>query len=892
MSLRKFAITIYTIALRAFPPAHRAQYGEEAIDTFTRALAAQQSAHGRMRGLRFTLAACLDALRAGLGERRRRRPVRSLDGVIAQCRISWPDVRLSARLLVKHPGLTLVASIGITVAVTICTASFSYFSANLYPTLPLEEGDRIVALENWSVRENNEERHSLHDFVTWRQELKSVVEISAWQDVEAGLVIGNESAAVVKIAAMTAGGFRVARVPPLFGRHLLEDDEREGAAPVLVIGYDAWRTRFAQGRSVIGQKVRLGATDHTIVGVMPERFGFPLNHQYWTALRANPLAVARGAGPVLFVFGRLAPGATVETAQAELATIGRNAAAAFPKTHAELKPQVLPYTRPLLDIQEADLEAGVFKSQVAISFLLVVVALNVAILVYARTALRRGEIAVRTALGASRSRLVAQFFAEALLLAIGPALLGLALSQAVWRLGNELMLQDLGATSPFWADYSLRPATMLYTAGLVVLAAAIVGVLPALQATRRRKESDVRQLGGGTGPRLGRMWTTMVVAQVTVAVAILPAAVKGGLNEISSALTRPTFDADTFVWARLATPNGDFGERLVEVMRGVRAEAGVAGVTFGSGVRGRSGRLPLEVEGVTAAASRSDHGTVSVGVDRDYFDVYGARLLAGRSFEAQDTDAGSRAIIVNRSFVRKVLGGANALGRRVRFASEVRASGRQHGPWYEIVGVVDNLRTNPIDADLIQANVYYAVAPQPLRVATIAVRMRAHDAPTVGARLREIAAAVDPALRLDNLSSGMAEDREGQLAVRFVGLLLSVILLTVFVFSAAGVYALMSFTVTQRRREIGIRAALGASPRRLLIAIFSRVASQIGVGLVAGVVAAVAIDSATGNTAREGLMAIVLPAVALTMAVVGCLAAIGPTRRGLETQPTEALRAE
>jgi hypothetical protein len=156
MSLRKLAITSYTFALRAFPPAHRAKYGDETTDTFTRALAAQQSAHGRMRGLWFTLAACLDALRAGLGERRRRRPVRSLDGVIAQWRISWPDIRLSARLLVKYPGLTLVASIGITVAVTICTASFSSFSANLYPTLPLEEGDRIVALENWDVRGNNE----------------------------------------------------------------------------------------------------------------------------------------------------------------------------------------------------------------------------------------------------------------------------------------------------------------------------------------------------------------------------------------------------------------------------------------------------------------------------------------------------------------------------------------------------------------------------------------------------------------------------------------------------------------------------------------------------------------------------------------------------------------
>ena len=400
------------------------------------------------------------------------------------------------------------------------------------------------------------------------------------------------------------------------------------------------------------------------------------------------------------------------------------------------------------------------------------------------------------------------------------------------------------------------------------------------------------------------------MAQVAIAVAVLPAAVTGGMNEMSSVLTRPAFDPDTFVWARLAADKGDFGERLTEVMRRLRAEPDVAGVTFVAGVRGRTGRLPLEVEGIGTGAAKAtpyvpeeatpyvptaNHGTVSVGVDRAYFDVYGLGLVAGRGFEAQDTDAASRTIIVNRSFVRKVLGGGNALGRRVRFATEakdVTASAPQYGPWHEVVGVVDNLQTNPIDTNLIPANVYFALVPQQLRAASIAVLMRAHDSPTVGARLRAISAAVDPALQLDNVNSGIPERPDEQLAVRLGALVLSVIVLTVFVFSAAGVYALMSFTVTQRRREIGIRAALGASPRRLLIAIFSRVMSQLGVGLVAGVVAAVAIDSATGNTAREGLKAVVLPAVALTMAVVGCLAAIGPTRRGLETRPTEALRAE
>jgi putative ABC transport system permease protein len=888
MTLSNIAIFLYRRALRAFPPAHREQYGQETIETFTQELTVQQRERGGISALRFTLAACLDAVTAGLAERRRRRAGRSLDGLMSQYRISWPDLKLSARLLVKYPGLTLVASLGITVAVTICAAFFSFVSASFYPTLPLDEGDRLVGLENWDVAGNNENRRSLHDFVTWRQDMKSVVDISAFEDIQAGLVIGSESPAVVKVAAMTARGFQAARVPPLLGRYLVEDDEREGAAPVLVIGYDAWVKRFAQARSVIGQNVRLGDTIHTIVGVMPERFGFPVNHQFWTPFRANPLTVARGAGPELFVFGRLAPGATMEMAQAELATIGRNTAAAFPKTHAQLQPRVYPYTRPLLDIQE-EVGGQIFTMQLVISLLVVVVALNIAMLVYARSALRRGEIAVRTALGASRRRIVTQFFAEALVLAIGPALMGLGLSQVVWRFGNAIMEMDLEIEAPFWADYGLRPGTMLYTAGLAVLAAVIFGVLPALQATRRSKQSDVRQLGGGTGIRLGRMWATLVVAQVAIAVAILPSAVKGGLSQMSPVLTRPAFDPDTFVWARLVADKGEFGERLTDVMRRLRAEPDVAGVTFVAGVRGRTGRLPLEVEGMNAAELRGDHGTVSVGVDRAYFDIYGLRLVAGRGFEAQDTDAASRAIIVNRSFVRKVLAGANALGRRVRFAT---ATGPQYGPWHEIVGVVDNLQTNPIDPDPIPANVYFALAPQHLRAVSIAVQMRAHDSPTVGAKLREITAEVDPALQLDNVNSGIPEKRDELLAVRLGGVVLSVILLTVFVFSAAGVYALMSFTVAQRRREIGIRAALGASPRRLLIGIFTRVARQIGFGIVAGVVVAIAIDRVTANTASGGLAAIALPAIALTMAVVGGLAAVGAARQGLNTQPSAALRAE
>ena len=193
--------------------------------------------------------------------------------------VSWPDIKLSLRLLIRNPGLTIVSTVGITVGIAIAAGMFGFIHANIDPALPLDEGDRIVALENWDVPGNNENRQSLHDFVTWRDQMTSVVEISAFRDITATMRVGDFVPETVRIAAMSASGFRVARVPALVGRVLTPDDEREAAPPVVVIGYAVWQSRFGQSRSALGQQVRFGNVQYTIVGVMPEGFAFPVNHQ-------------------------------------------------------------------------------------------------------------------------------------------------------------------------------------------------------------------------------------------------------------------------------------------------------------------------------------------------------------------------------------------------------------------------------------------------------------------------------------------------------------------------------------------------------------------------------------------------------------------------------------
>jgi predicted permease len=823
---------------------------------------------------------------------------------------SWPDIKLSLRLLIRNPGLTAVSTVGIAVGVAIAAGMFGFFHANLDPPLPLDEGDRIVALENWDVKRNNENDHSLHDFLTWRDQMTSVVDISAFQYTGAAMQTGDRVPENVRIAAMSASGFRVARVPPLLGRCLTADDEREAAPPVVVIGYDVWRSRFEQDPSVIGRQVRFDGRQYTIVGVMPEGFAFPVNHQYWIPLRTNPSAVARGAGPELFVFGRLAPGATMASAQVELSIIGERAAAAFPQTNATLKPRVLGYTRPILDIQDMGVDAWVM-GQLTVSLVLVIVALNVAILLYARTATRRGEIAVRTALGASRARIVSQLFVEALVLALVPGCLGLALAQYGLEILNRLMFLELdmvGGPAPFWLEPGPQPSTMLYVLVLVVITAAVAGILPALHATRRRGGADLRQLGGSTGPRLGRLWSALIVTQVAFAVAVLPTAIKMGLNGIRTSLTRPNYPVEEFASATILTErtSTSFGNRLAELRRRLEAESAVTGVTFSGSLPQRKITGPIEVGPVSpgevegAAAANGMRGVRTFGIDTEYLDVHGLRVVAGRPFNALDACAsggpstmlGAGPVIVDLAFARRFLNGVSPVGRRMRYAG---TSNSPPSPWYEIVGMAENLRSNPIDPDVVSPTVFYPIAPEQLAAVSLTVRLRGSAAARMNEgfarRTYQILTAIDPELRMAELEVGAQADGEDALAVRLVALALSSILMTVLLFSAAGVYSLMSFAVSQRRREIGIRAALGASSMDVLRSVFSRVAVQVGLGVVLGALGAMVI-SPSMDAAMARRLAMVTPAIALIMVAVGGVAAYGPARRSLRIQPAEAVRAE
>lgn len=813
--------------------------------------------------------------------------------------MSWLDFKLGFRMLIKYPGLTLVGGLGIAVAVAIGAALFAT-SAAVYATLPLDEGDRVVAIENWDTGWNNQERRILHDFVSWRDELESVEDLGAYMDFERNLIVEGTRGEPVRVAAITASAFHLARVPAFMGRTLVEEDERRGGPRVVVIGYDLWQNRFVSDAEIVGRNVRLGREVHTVVGVMPEGFGFPISHSLWIPFQLNPLDYERRDGPGIRVFGRLAPGATIEQARAELAALGHRAATDFPETHARLAPRIMSYPMQMYD----DMVGWEFPLlYLLVVLLLVVVCVNVAVLVYARTATRRREITVRSALGASRRRIVTQLFIEALVLSSVAAGVGLAIAALAFRQAGAVLSMLSNNFIPFWIDFGVSAGTVIYVAALAVFGAVVVGVVPALQFTGGRVQTGLQQAAaGGSAMRFGGTWTAMIVLQVAFAVAVLPAAVSVGRMTVSYGFADPGFAADQFLTARLLmdfeTPRSAetdaylnafysrYRELQAELVRRLDDEPGVTDVIVTVGPPGMESPIRIEVENAADAQLRVGLGRVDI----DFFDAFDVPVLSGRRFHP--ADVGATAVIINESLARLV-GDSNVLGRRIRFVNRSGPpnANAEEAPWHEIVGIVSDF-SNPMEPDRPAAKVYQAIAPGDVYASIVTMRIESGAPLTFAPRLAEITATIDPTLRLRDVLTLEQVMREEQGGWRIGGWGLALLTLSVFLLSAAGIYALMSFTVTQCRREIGIRTALGAEPHRLLASIFSRALRQLTLGVAVGIGVGAVLDWGTAGEFTGGEGAVLLAGVAAFMMAVGLLAAIGPARRGLRIQPIEALRAD
>jgi putative ABC transport system permease protein len=527
---------------------------------------------------------------------------------------------------------------------------------------------------------------------------------------------------------------------------------------------------------------------------------------------------------------------------------------------------------------------------------------------------------VRTALGASRRRIVAQLFAEALVLTTLSSAIGLVGAWYALREVGTYITHVGGDQTPFWWKFAISPGAVLYVLGLAVLAAAIVGVLPAIKATQRRVHLTLQHLGsGGSGARLGRTWTVLIVAQVAVAVALLPVVVYGIVVSATKnqAPAGPEIPTKDWVTASLRLDRemvgtNDFPENdaaysaryasiVAELIRRVRAEPGVADVVLASAAPGDDRRTQFEVE---PAPRKPNDGRDTVPVinpvaatrvEVDFFRAFGVPLFAGRGFQTADLTSRSNVIIVNQSFVKAFFAGTDPLGRRVREAARGREGdpgATPAGPWNTVVGVVADFPSKESELASIAPRIYRPLDPKTAEDVTIAVRVRGAAPVAFGGRLREVAVGVDPMLRLAEVRVLDEAQSLEKVANRYVFLAIVLVTASVILLSSAGIYALMSFTIARRRREIGIRSALGAGPRRVLVGVLRKAASQVAIGILIGTLLAggMLLGMQDGKGDTEGML--VLLGVAVFMATVGVAAALGPARRALRIQPTEALRTD
>jgi putative ABC transport system permease protein len=842
-------------------------------------------------------------------------------GWLDALRFSALDFKLGARMLRRYPGLTIIASLSMGVAIAIGAAVLSVLTLLSDPKLPLPEGERIVSMRLWNTRTWAPEYRIVHEFAQWRSELKTVRDVTAFRGAMRNIIAPDGTFEPTRAVSMTASGFRVAGVAPHLGRYLLEGDEEPGAKLVAVLGYDVWQSRFGGDTGIVGREVMLGAAMHTIVGVMPEGFHFPIHYSLWVPFVLDPLKHRPHEGPIISAFGRLAPGATVEAARAELGALADRNNLQAHESEATLKASVVPYAQSWVDLDTPDGQLGMQTARLLVVLLLTLISVNIAILVYARTATRQREIAVRTALGASRVRIVTQLFGESLLLASVGAVIGLGIVGVI-AANIEATLPLMGVTGlPYWLRFDISGATVRHVVLLAVSAAAMIGILPALQVTGRRVQRSLQHFAGGQASvRMGKTWTALIVIEVAITVAVLPTTLFIAGTWVRSAFSQPGFAAGEVLSASV-TMERDFqdeapstSENLAffaryfaardELLRRVRADDRVRAATFAQDAAGsesynrwdldtaglalarvnrhdlKGGRLPTPPDPFAAELAVRARWAV---VEIDYMKALDIPLIAGRSFGPADADSMATTVLVNRSFVESNLQGHNAVGRRLRTIVFGRGREVHYGPWMQIVGVVGDF-PNIVDLDRPSAAVYQASNSRRMFPVTLHVRTVAPDATAYADRLRATAVAVLPALQLREVLPMDDVIRNQGLPLKLVALGLIIVTMSVVILSAAGIYSLMSVVVTQRRREIGIRIALGADRRHVLSGVFKRTAGQVSVGIAFGIAIAGPVRAYGGSPLT------VLPIVAVLAMVIGVMAALGPARQALSIQPTEVLK--
>jgi len=835
--------------------------------------------------------------------------LRKTSGSIAKRRgvgagISLLDIKLGVRMLAKQPALTLVAVFALAIAIPVGLVP-EHFTSAIEAPLPVEDGERIRALRHLDLATSSERPLPLRDFEAWRTSLQTFGELGVTTiRAQFNVILEDGRAAPVAGAVVTASAFDILRVRPLLGRTLVHADEQAGGPDVVVIGYELWQSRLGGRPDVLGTPIRIAGSPHEIVGVMPRGFEFPFRDRLWLPLRIDLLNADAGSLGSYQVFGRLSPDATVEEARTEITTLAARQAPAEPGwvPDQQLKPQVVTFAEGFFGLPDGGFKVvpAYLAIQVLTLLLLAVACSNIGMLVFAKTAARTSELAVRTALGASRARVVTQLFTEALVFAALATGTGLLIADRV-SIGFDFMTQML----PYWADLRVGRETVVWAISLAVVSAGLVSVVPALKVTGASVQQNIQRAAAGrSGIRFGGVSSALIIVDVMLAVVAIGVAV--GLSDV---FTQPTdsdgIASEQFLYSVIQIPRLDpTGERTEDAVFRLRAaetqstlknrleaEPGVRGVAIANVLPGMDHPgFRVEVEDAAPDADPQGVRALRANVDIGYFEAMDRPLLSGRGFGQGDLTEGATAVIANTDFVERVLGGRNALGQRVRYRPR---RGQEQGPWYEIVGVVGSLGMNEAMPGR-DAGLYHPIAPGSISPIRLAIHLGS-DPEAFAPRLRTLARETDPSaivLEVVALDEVFSFNRFSLQWIEIGAFTLIGILLAL---SASGIFALMSFTVVQRTREIGVRAALGADTRDVAVTVARRSVAQLAIGILLGMPIAwrllFELKRDLDRIPDHSPLVLAMVGGIGVLVLVGFVACVIPTRRALRITPTEALRS-
>ncbi len=805
------------------------------------------------------------------------------------------DVRYGLRMLRQRPGFTATAVLALALGIGANTAIFSVVNAVLLRPLPVAEPERLIV--PWGDKESAEHHTvvSYPDFADWRTQTQTLEAIAAYN--QAGTLLrGDAEPEPISGANVSVDLFALLRVQPALGRVFTRAEDQANAAPVIVLGYSLWQRRFNADPRVIGQQIKLGSTSATVIGVMPDGFHFPVQVSKTEFLR--PLAQTLGERTTkrgsysLRVIARLKPGFTAQQAESEMRAIGARLEQQYPDEGFRLGARFVSLQEDVV----GNVRTALFVLLGAVGLVLLIACANVANLLLARAAARHREIAIRTALGAGRWRIVRQLLTESLLLALAGGTLGLLF--ALWGV-------DLVAAAPVniprLKDVSLDLRVLAFTAVVSVLTGIVFGLVPALQSAQVELQESLKEGGRSAtaGAASNRVRGLLVVSEVALSLVLL---VGAGLLLRSFARlnsVNPGFDAQNVLTtgvslAKTKYPTAEQQRAAFnEIVQRVQAVPGVesAGAIYPLPMGGTSTANTFVIAGRPPVAPGDKPIADYRAISPDYFRVMRMALTRGREFTERDAEHAPLAVIVNESFARRFFAGGDAIGQRIGIERGLEET--EAPPAREIVGIVGDVRSVGLD-EAAGPEFYVPAAQEPEAYMDIVLRTSAANTAGMAASLRAAIKAVDAEQyvpRIEPMTQLVAESIARR---RFNVLLTSLFAAVALLLASVGIYGVTAYTVAQRTHEIGLRLALGAQTGDVLRLVLGQGLRLILGGIALGLLAAFALTRVLasmlyGVTATDPLTFAGISLLLMTVALFACYI---PARRATKVDPMVALRYE